>query len=319
MQTFYPSIKPYAEHHLKVDDIHELYIEECGNPSGIPVLVVHSGPGAGCDPYHRRFFDPEMYRIILFDQRGSGRSSPHAELRNNTTQHLIADIEAIRHKLEINKWALFGGAWGSTLSLLYAEKYPQHVNGLMLHSIFLGRYQEISWFYKEGANKIFIDYWKDFTSILNEGEKENPLNAYYKRLTEGNEFARMASAKAWSLWQARCSALQPHHTLIDHFSDPRFALGLACIEAYYFFNRCFIEENQILLNIDKIQHIPTALVHGRYNMVCLLESAWTLHKALPGSEFYIIRDAGHSSKEPGIIDAIILTTKNFAKMQRELA
>lgn len=319
MQTFYPSIKPYAEHRLKVDEPHEIYVEECGNPSGIPVLVVHSGPGAGCEAFHRRFFDPELYRIVLFDQRGAGRSTPHAELRNNTTQDLISDMETIRQSLEIDKWALFGGAWGSTLALLYAEEYPHCVSGLLLHSVFLGRDQDINWFYKQGASKLFPDYWEDFCSVLNEKEKENPLAAYYTRLNDSNEFARMASAKSWSLWQARCAALQPHHNIIDHFSDPRFAIGLACIEALYFTNKCFIEENQILSNTDKIRHVPTAIVHGRYNIVSPLENAWLLQQEIPSSDFYIIRDAGHASKEPGIIDALVLATKKFAKLQRELA
>jgi len=313
MQTFYPSIKTYAEHYLDVSDRHRLYIEECGNPDGIPLLVVHSGPGAGCEPYHRRFFDPEVYRIVLFDQRGAGRSTPHASLTDNTTQHLIEDIEKIRHYLQISDWVLFGGAWGSLLSLLYAQAHPQYVKSIILHSAFMGRPQDITWFYQEGANFFFPDYWKDFIHGFSEEEQNNLVSAYHKRLTGSDELARMATAKSWSLWQARCAALQPHANIIDHFSDPHFAMSLACIESHYFSNTCFIEDNQVMDNMDKIRHIPGYIVHGRYDMVCPLQTAWELKQAWPAAELYIVRDAGHSPREPGIIDALIIATKKIAQ------
>lgn len=313
MQTLYPSIKTYAEHRLNVDPLHMIYFEEAGNPDGLPVLVVHSGPGSGCENYHRCFFDPGIYRIILFDQRGAGRSTPHTELKNNTTADLISDMEAIRKHLNIDRWVLWGGAWGSTLSLIYAQTYPEHTIGLVLHSIFLGREKDIDWFYKKGANLIFPDYWADFIQGFPIKEQANPLQAYYKKLNGQDELARMSTAKAWSLWQARCAALQPHHQIIDHFSDPHLAIGLATIECHYFINNCFITENQILNNMDKIKHIPGYIIHGRYNIVCPLQNAWTLHQAWDASELYIIRDAGHSVKEPGVIDANIIATNNMAK------
>lgn len=313
MLTLYPAIKPYAEHQLQVDDLHNLYIAECGNPKGRPVLVVHSGPGGGCHGYHRCFFDPDVYRIILFDQRGAGRSKPHVELRNNTTQDLIQDMDKIRAFLEIDQWFLFGGSWGAALSLLYAETFPHHVLGMILHRLFLARDKDIKWFYQQGANLIFPDYWQEFIQNIPQDEHNDLVAAYYKRLTGVDELARMSAAKSWSLWQARCASLQPHHDLIDHFSEPYFAISLACIESHYLVNHCFIEENVILNNLDKIQHIPAYIIHGRYDMVCPLYGAWELHQAWPLSELYIIRDAGHSTREPGIIDALVLATQQMAK------
>lgn len=318
MQPLYPVIKTYAEHRLKVTPPHEIYVEECGNPEGIPVLVVHSGPGAGCEGYHRQFFDPDLYRIILFDQRGAGRSTPHAELSHNTTQDLIDDMETIRDYLNINRWVLFGGAWGSALSLLYAQTYPQNVRGMILHRVFLGRQHNIDWFYQSGASKIFPDYWEEFVSVIPENERENLIKAYSKRLTGRDELARMSAAKHWSLWQARTCSLHPHLHLIDHFSDPHFAIALATIETHFFLNQCFIEDNQIIDNCNKLRHIPNIIVHGRYDMVCPLHTAWELHLACPASELMIIRDAGHSIREPGIIDALILATKKMAKQESDV-
>ncbi len=319
MQTLYPAIKTYATHSLAVDSTHTLYIEECGNPDGLPVVVLHSGPGTGCDSYHRRLFDPEVFRIILFDQRGAGRSTPHAELKDNTTSHLIADIEAIRQHLNIPRWIVWGGAWGALLALLYAQAHPSRTMGLILHSVFLGRKQDIDWFYTHGANLVFPDYWQDFVQAFPEDQRSEPLKAYYERLNDTNELTRMATAKAWSLWQARCSALQPHHQILDHFSDPHLAVGLAAIESYYFVNRCFIEENQVMHNLDALTDIPTHIIHGRYDMVCPFNGAWELHQGIPGSELYIIRDAGHAAKEPGIIDAIVLATKAMAQIHTNTA
>ena len=315
MFTLYPSIKSYQTHKIKVDEVHTLHIEECGNPDGAPVLILHSGPGAGCESVHKRLFDPEKFRIILFDQRGAGLSTPHACLVNNTTKHLIDDIEAIREHLKISKWFLFGNAWGTALSLLYAEEYPQNISGMILNCIFLARKQDINWFYKKGANAIFPDHWQEFLEYIPENERSNLMAAYSKRLNGNDELARMSAAKHWSLWQAKCASLQPHNNIIEHFSDPRFAIGLACIESHYFANNCFIEDNVILKSINKIRHIPLFIVHGRYDMICPLENAWQLHRACPASELMVIRDAGHSLREPGVIDALILASKNILHIE----
>ncbi|MCP4595706.1 prolyl aminopeptidase [Neptuniibacter sp.] len=312
MRALYPEIHPYAEHQLKVSDLHTLYIEESGNAQGIPVLFIHGGPGGGTDPAHRSFFDPEKYRIILFDQRGCGRSTPHSELEANTTDHLIADIEAIRNLLGIDQWLLFGGSWGSTLSLLYAQAYPEKALGLILRGIFLCRDQDIHWFYQRGASAVFPDYWKDYEQIIPLEERDDMLSAFYRRLTSSNEIARMSAAKAWSVWEGRCSTLDPNHDLVDHFADPHVALAMARIEAHYFLNKAFINDNQIIENCHRIQNIKTTIVHGRYDMVCPIEQAFALYDALPQSELHIVRDAGHSAFESGITDNLIRATDNFA-------
>ncbi len=311
MLTLYPSINSYATHKLAVDKIHTLHFEECGNPNGVPIIVLHSGPGAGCEKVHKRFFDPEKYRIVLFDQRGSGKSTPHACIENNTTQHLINDIEHIRDHLSIPKWHVFGSAWGSALALLYAQEYPLHISGLLLNSVFLAREKDINWFYQSGASAVFPDHWQNFINHIPINERTNLLKAYSMRLNGNNELARMSAAKHWSLWQANCASLQPHANTLEHFSDPHFALGLASIESHYFENKCFIEDNAILDNIKKIRHLPLFIIHGRYDMVCPLVNAWKLHQACPASELFVVRDAGHSICEPGVIDALILASKNI--------
>jgi proline iminopeptidase len=313
MTPLFPEIKPYQRHELPVDAIHTLYIDESGDPHGIPILFVHGGPGAGCGKYDRRFFDPQKYRIILFDQRGSGRSSPHAELANNTTQDLIDDIEKIRNHLGVEKWALFGGSWGSTLSLLYAQQYPQHVLGLILRGIFLCRQKDLDWFYQEGASRLFPDYWQDYLHPIPEAERGQMMQAYYQRLTGDNELAKMGAAKAWSLWEGRCATFRPHQSVIDAFSKPHLALSLARIEAHYFVNNAFIDENAILENAHKLEGIPGTIVHGRYDAVCPLDNAYELQNRWPGSELHIIRDAGHSSHEPSITDALVKATNELAE------
>ena len=312
MQILYPEIKPYATHRLQVSDIHDLYIEECGDKNGIPVVFLHGGPGGGIDPDHRRYFDPEKYRIVLFDQRGSGRSNPHAELQDNTTQHLIDDLEAIREMLEIDKWMLFGGSWGSTYALLYAQAHPERVTAMILRGIFLARDQDYKWLYEEGASLVYPDFWEDFYTHVPEDERDDLVSAYYARLTGSDEIARMAAAKHWSIWEGRIATLQPNHKIIEHFTDPRTAMSLAKIEAHYFKHRCFIEDNQILDNIGKIQDIPGIIVHGRYDMICTLDNAHTLHKAWPISQLQIIRDAGHSAGEAGNVDALVRATRTMA-------
>ena len=316
MLPLFPEIKPYARHRLAVDDPHELYLDESGNPDGIPVLFVHGGPGGGCDQNSRRFYDPEKYRIITFDQRGAGRSTPHAELGLNTTQHLIADIEAIRTFLNIDKWVLFGGSWGSTLSLLYAQAYPEKVLGLVLRGIFLCRPKELQWFYQYGAHHVFPDYWKDYVKPVPEEKRDNFIAAYYELLTGSNEIKRMEAAKAWSVWEGRCSTLRPNHELAESFGEPHKALAMARIEAHFFVNDAFISDNQILDNADKLAGIPGIIVHGRYDMVCPLENAVDLYDVWEDSELHIIRDAGHAAGEPSIADALVRATDEMAKILR---
>lgn len=311
MRSLYPEITPYAEHYLPVDDLHTLYIEESGHPQGLPVLFIHGGPGGGSSPQHRRFFNPERYRIIVFDQRGCGRSTPHACLERNTTQHLIADIESIRCHLEIKEWLLFGGSWGSTLALAYAQEHPEAVLGLILRGIFLCRDQDIQWFYQRGASAVFPDYWQDYLQVIPEEEREDLLQAYYQRLTSDNELARMAAAKAWSVWEGRCSTLQPNSDLAAHFAEPHVALAMARIEAHYFVHQAFLAPDQLLKNATRIRHLPCILVHGRYDLVCPLEQAHALHQVMPDAELHIIRDAGHSAFEPGITDNLIRATDAF--------
>jgi len=312
VHTLYPAIKPNEHFMLDVGDGHRLYVEESGNATGVPVVFVHGGPGAGCEDWHRRFFDPSRYRIILFDQRGSGRSTPHAHLEHNTTQDLVQDLERVRERLGIDRWLVFGGSWGSTLALVYAETHPGKVLGLVLRGIFLCRPAEIEWFYQRGANRLFPDYWQDFVAPIPEAERGDLLRAHHTRLTGDDELARMASAKAWSIWEGRTSNLHQDKTVVDHFSDPHTALSLARIEAHYFINDSFMEQDQILQDVDKIKDIPGVIVHGRYDVVCPMENAWDLHQAWPESRLYIIPDAGHSAKEPGIVDALVRATNDFA-------
>lgn len=313
MHTLYPAIKPYKRHHLQVSKEHLLYLEETGNPEGLPVIILHSGPGAGGDNCLRRFFDPQGYRIILFDQRGAGLSTPHAEIKDNNTQLLLEDINTIREYLGLNYFVLFGGGWGASLALLYAQRHPEHIVALLLHRIFLARQKDIAWFYKEGANLIYPDYWQEFINFAPCEEQHN-LPQYYARCLQGsNELARMSAAKNWALWQARCSSLHPHLTIIDQYSESHFALALATIESHFVSNNYFIEDNEVLANCNKLSHIPTYLVHGRYDMVCPLAGAWELHQALPLSNLRIIRDAGHSDRESGIIDALITASKEISR------
>lgn len=313
MSSLYPEIKPYTTHRLDVESPHRLYIEECGKHDGVPVLFVHGGPGAGCEPYHRQFFDPEKYRIILFDQRGAGKSTPHAELKNNNTQALVADMEAIREMLGIESWVLFGGSWGSTLSLVYAQTHPQRVLGLILRGIFLCRQHEIDWFYQYGASRFYPDFWRDFVNPIPEKERDNLLSAYYKRLTGEDEIARMACAKAWSVWEGCTATMQLRKSVVDHFSDPHTALSLARIEAHYFMNHSYLEPNQILNNADKLKAIPGSIIQGRYDMICPMESAWDLSQVWPAAELDIINNAGHSATEAGIVDALVAATRRMLK------
>jgi len=289
-----------------------LYIEECGRADGLPVIFVHGGPGAGCEAYHRQFFNPEIYRIILFDQRGCGRSLPHAELTGNNTRELVMDIETIRRMLGIDRWIIFGGSWGSTLGLIYAETHPSHVLGLILRGIFLCRPRDINWFYQDGASSLLPDYWEDYLQPIPAVEHGKLVEAYYRRLTGDDELARMAAAKAWSLWEGRASTLLPRSSVIGHFTNPYTALSLARIECHYFMHDSFLAPNQILRDAARLLGIPGVIVHGRYDIVCPVEQAWALHKVWPQSRLQIIPDAGHSATEEGIVDALVTATGQFA-------
>lgn len=313
MLTLYPPIKPYAVHQVAVDSIHTLYVEESGNPTGLPVVFLHGGPGAGTDPENRRFFDPDVYRIVLFDQRGAGQSTPFADLESNTTPNLVSDMEKIREHLGIEAWVLFGGSWGSTLALVYAETHPKQVINMILRGIFLCRPEDLAWFYQSGgANRIFPDHWEAFVGHLAEEERSEIIQSYYRRLTGEDEIARMAAAKAWSLWEGCCATLQPNTQVVNHITHPHVAMSLARIEAHYFMNEAFLEPNQILKNAPRLQNIPGTIIHGRYDVVCPLDNAYALHKAWPQSELKIIRDAGHSACELGIINALVTATNAIA-------
>ena len=316
MKDLYPPIEPFETRRLEVSAGHRLHVEQVGNPSGIPILFLHGGPGAGCESYHRRFFNPQAYRVVLFDQRGCGRSTPHASLEANTTWDLVNDIEAIRQTLGIERWLLFGGSWGSTLALAYAQHHPERVIGMILRGIFLCRDQEIDWFYQAGASQIFPDYWEDYIAPIPEAERGNFLQAYHRRLTGDNEIQRMAAAKAWSIWEGRTASLHPNEAVVDFFSQPHTALSLARIECHYFMHQAFLRPNQLLEDATRLAGIPGVIVQGRYDLICPMVSAWQLHQAWPGSELMVIPDAGHSAAEPGIRAALIETTDRFA---RELA
>ncbi len=312
MITQFPAILPYEQHMIDVDTPHQLYVEVCGNPKGIPILFVHGGPGSGCSEDHRRYFDPNDYKIILFDQRGSGRSTPHAHLEKNTTQALVNDMETIREFLGVEKWVLFGGSWGSTLSLVYAQTHPERVCGFILRGIFLNRPRDIDWLFNgAGANYVFPDYWENFTDTVQLNGHTSYVQAYNEVLTGTDEVARMAAAKAWSSWEGSCIALQLSQDAVESMTDPHTALSLARIECHYFMNNCFLTPDQILNDMDKITHLPAIIVHGRYDMVCSFENAWSLHKAWPDSILQIIPDAGHSSKESGIVDALVRATHSM--------
>jgi len=312
LRNFYPEIEPFKTEFLKVSDIHTIYVEQCGNPNGRPVIFLHGGPGGGISPDYRRYFDPNHYRIVLFDQRGSGRSTPAAELRENSTWDLVSDIEKIRTYLGIKNWIVFGGSWGSTLALSYAETHPEKVKGLILRGIFLCRPSEIEWFYQFGASEIFPDVWESYSQHIPEAERSDFVTAYYKRLTDSNADVRLAAAKIWSKWEAATSRLIVDLKAIDAFDDPTFALQFARIECHYFTNNAFFKTDNFLIeNVAKIRHIPTVIVQGRYDVVCPARSAWDLHKAFPESELHIIQDSGHAASEPGTRSKLIEMSDRF--------
>jgi proline iminopeptidase len=311
-RTFYPEIEPYDTGQLRVSSLHTIYYEQSGNPKGKPVVFVHGGPGGGTDPKQRRFFDPNVYRIVLFDQRGCGKSTPHASLVDNTTWHLVADMEALREHLGIAKWQVFGGSWGSTLALAYAEKHPDHTSELVLRGIFMLRKKELDWFYQEGASAIFPDAWEKYLAAIPEAERGDLVAAYHKRLTSDDQSVQLAAAKAWSVWEASTSFLYPSAEFIAHAGEDAFATAFARIECHYFVNRGFFEvEDQLLRDVARIRKIPATIVQGRYDVVCPMMSAWELHRAWPEAQFEIVPDAGHSAYEPGIVHALVAATDAF--------
>ncbi|HET7358622.1 MAG TPA: prolyl aminopeptidase [Rhodanobacteraceae bacterium] len=311
-RTLYPEIEPFDSGFLAVSDLHTLYYEQCGNPAGKPVVFLHGGPGGGVNPKCRRFFDPAAYRIILFDQRGCGRSTPHAELTDNTTWHLVADIERLREHLRIDRWQVFGGSWGSTLALAYAETHPAKVSELVLRGIFMLRRRELEWFYQKGCDALFPDAWEPYVQAIPEVERGDLISAYHRRLTSTDAGVRVAAARAWSVWEASTSFLleQPEHVAAS--GEDEFALAFARIECHYFVNGGFFEhDDQLLRNVGRIRAIPAVIVQGRYDVVCPLRSAWDLHRAWPEADLRISADAGHSAFEPGNVHGLIEATDAF--------
>ncbi len=314
MRELYPNREPYKEGKLQVSPLHTIHFEESGNPQGKPVVLLHGGPGGGCPPFYRQYFHPEKWRLVMFDQRGCGKSQPHAELRENTTWDLVNDIEKLREHLGIEKWVVFGGSWGSTLSLAYSQTHPERCLGLILRGIFLLRQKELRWFYQEGASYIFPDAWEEYLKPIPVDERDDLLTAYYKRLTSPDLQVRLAAARAWSIWEASTSRLFPDPQLMQTFGADNFADAFARIECHYFINKGFFEqEEQLLLNVHRIRDIPAVIVQGRYDVVCPMVSAWELHRAWPEAEFIVVPDAGHSMSEAGIRSALIEATDRFAE------
>lgn len=300
----YPEIEPFQTGHLQVDRLHQVYWEVSGNPAGTPVVFLHGGPGAGASPMHRRFFDPARYRIVIFDQRGAGRSRPHGELQDNTTPHLVADMERLRTYLGIESWVIFGGSWGSTLALAYAETHPDRVRALVLRGIFLCRKLEIDWFLY-GMRHVFPEAWRKFSGYIPEAERGDLLAAYARRLNDPSPAVHMPAAHQWSMYEGSCSTLMPSPSTVAHFSEDNVALGLARIEAHYFQNDIFLPVNSLLDNAHRLHGIPGIIVQGRYDMVCPIVSADDLHHAWPGADYVIVPDAGHSAWEPGITAQLV--------------
>ena len=308
----YPPIEPFRTGQLKVSSRHTLYFEESGNPAGKPVVFLHGGPGGGTDPKQRRFFHPERYRIILFDQRGCGRSTPRASLEHNTTWDLVADLERLRAHLGIERWQVFGGSWGSTLALAYAEKHPGAVTELVLRGIFLLRRQEIEWFYQRGTGALFPDAWEGYLAAIPEAERGDLVAAYHRRLTSPDPGVRLAAARAWSRWEGSVSKLLPDPDFTDHHEEEQFALAFARIECHYFVHHGWLAPDQLLRDVGRIRHLPGVIVQGRYDVICPMEGAWALHRAWPEADFVIGPDAGHSAFEPANSRALVAATDRFA-------
>lgn len=309
----YPSLNARASGRIDVGAGHQMYWEECGNPKGTPVLFVHGGPGAGCTADHRRYFDPTRYRIVLFDQRGAGRSLPLGGLESNTTWDLVADMEQLRGHLGVDRWLLFGGSWGSTLSLAYAQMHPDRVRGLVLRGIFLGSRAEIDWFLY-GMGQFFPEAARDFMAQIPSTEQADLLGAYHKRLTDPDPAVHMPAARAWSLYEGRCSSLRPSSNIEAHFGDPTVALGIARIEAHYFMHECWLRSEQLRDGIERIRHLPAVIVQGRYDVVCPPKTAVALASVWPEADLNIVSDAGHAASEPGIRTALVAATDRFVDL-----
>jgi proline iminopeptidase len=312
-QDLFPPIEPYATGMLKLETPHILYWEQSGNPHGAPVAFLHGGPGAGATPTHRRFFDPQHYRIIIFDQRGAGRSTPLGSLADNTTAHLVADMEALRRHLGVERWVLFGGSWGSTLALAYAETHPERCLGLVLRGVFLCRRSEVDWFLY-GIRAVFPEAWRAFSGFLPESERQDLLEAYHRRLTNPDPAVHMPAARAWSTYEGACSTLLPSPDTVAAFGEDRMALGLARIEAHYFRNNVVAPKDDLVRRIDTIRRLPAIIVQGRYDMVCPIVSADELARAWPEAEYVIVPDAGHSAMEPGIRARLIAATEKLRRI-----
>lgn len=306
----YPDIEPHRAGMLALDGVHQMYWEECGNPAGAPVVFLHGGPGAGCAPAHRRFFDPVHYRIVLYDQRGAGRSRPLGEIRDNTTPLLVEDIERLRRHLGIERWQVFGGSWGSTLALAYAIAHPERCASLVLRGIFLCRRSEIEWFLY-GLRNLFPEAWTAFAAPIPHAERGDLLRAYYRRLTDPDPAVHLPAARAWSVYEGSCSTLLPSPETVAYFAADAVAIGLARIEAHYFLNDIFLPENRLLEEVDRYRHVPGVIVQGRYDAVCPIITADDLHRAWPEAEYIVVPDAGHSAWEPGICAALVRATERF--------
>ena len=313
VHELYPKIDPYNTFRLQVSDLHEIFVEETGNPNGKPVIFLHGGPGGGIEPIYRQYFNPDKWRIIIFDQRGCGQSTPHAELKENTTWNLVGDIEKIRNFLNIDTWTVFGGSWGSTLSLSYSITHPERCDTLILRGIFLLRKKEINWFYQDGCSFIYPDAWEKYLMPIPKDERDDLVSAYYKRLTSDNNETRIEAAKAWSIWEASTSKLFQSKKSLHSFDDSKVAEAFARIECHYFTNNGFFDtDNWIIENIEKIKHIPTDIVQGRYDVVCPMVSAWELHRAFPEADLHIIQDSGHSMTEDGIRSKLIELSDKYS-------
>ena len=312
MAELYPPIEPYATRRLRVSALHELHVEESGDPAGTPVVFVHGGPGGGTSPDHRRFFDPAAYRIVLFDQRGCGRSTPHASLDENTTWDLVADIERIRETLGIERWVVFGGSWGSTLALAYAETHPERVRAIVLRGIFLLRPHELRWFYQEGASFIYPDAWEAYLAPIPAAERGDLIAAYHRRLVSPDRAVRLEAARAWAIWEASTSKLLPDPRLVAEFGEEAAAEAFSRIENHYFVNGGFFTHpDQLLDGVDRVRHLPATIVQGRYDMPCPMTTAWDLHRRWPEAEFHVVPDAGHAAMEPGIRSRLVEATDRY--------
>ena len=311
-RTFYPELQLHNRGRLRVSAMHEVYFEECGNPAGKPAIVLHGGPGGGISSFLRQLHDPEAYRIILFDQRGCGQSTPYAELQDNTTWALVDDMEALRRHLGVERWQVVGGSWGSTLALAYAETHPDRVTELIVRGIFTLRKSEIRWFYQEGADALFPDAWESFLAPIPEAERHDLVAAYHRRLTGPDPAEQMACARAWSQWEGSTLSLLPDEKRVSDFGSDRFALAFARIECHYFMNGGFFrEDGELLANAARLKDIPGVIIQGRYDVVTPPRSAWDLHRAWPEAEFIMVADAGHTATEPGITDALVRATDRF--------